>query len=56
MAGMQVTEAIKFFTHSGELCINKFMLFDGLSSRIEIMDLERDHNCIACSRLLLCDQ
>jgi molybdopterin/thiamine biosynthesis adenylyltransferase len=50
MAGVQATEAIKFITNSGELCINKFMFFDGLSSRIEIMDLERDHNCIACSR------
>jgi len=50
MAGLQATEAIKFFTNSGELCINKFMFFDGLSGRIDTIDLERGHNCIACSR------
>ena len=50
MAGLQATEAIKIFTNSGDLCINKFMFFDGLTCRIEIMDIERDHNCIACSQ------
>ena len=50
MAGMQATEAIKYFTNSGELCINKFTFFDGLSGRTDFMDLEKAPNCIACAR------
>ena len=50
LAGLQATEAIKFFTNSGELCINMIKFFDGLSGRIDTMDLEKDPNCIACSR------
>lgn len=49
MAGLQATEAIKFFTGSGELCINRFMSFDGLAGILESMKLEKDQNCIACS-------
>ena len=52
LAGLQATETIKFFTNSGELCINKFMFFDGLSTTLDAMILERDHNCIACSKYL----
>ena len=49
MAGLQATEAVKFFTNSGELCINKFLSFDGLSGSFETMSFEKDPNCIACS-------
>ncbi len=51
LAGLQATEVIKFFTNSGELCINTIKFFDGLSGRIDTMDLKKDPNCIACSRL-----
>lgn len=50
LAGMQATEAIKYFTHSGELCTNKLKFFDGLTGVIDSVSLEKDDNCIACSR------
>lgn len=55
IAGLQATEAIKFFTNCGELCAGRLKFFDGLCGVIDTVNLERDDRCIACSRQLLRD-
>lgn len=49
IAGFQATEAIKYFSGIGELCAGRLKFYDGLSGVIDIVNLERDDRCIACS-------
>ncbi len=49
IAGLQATEAIKYFIDSSELCDGKLNFFDGLAAVIDTVHLVKDNNCIACS-------
>ncbi len=49
LGGLQAMEAIKFFTSSGDLCVNRLKFFDGLTGEIDTVRLEKDNNCMACS-------
>ncbi|WP_136796354.1 MULTISPECIES: HesA/MoeB/ThiF family protein [Desulfosediminicola] len=49
VAGLQATEVVKYLTRSGELCTNRFVVFDGLNCTMENFEFEQVNNCIACS-------
>jgi molybdopterin-synthase adenylyltransferase len=49
---IQATEAIKYLTGTGELLSNKLLLWDGLKSSIDIIDMARDPMCIDCRDLV----
>jgi adenylyltransferase/sulfurtransferase len=45
---VQANEAIKYLTEIGELLDGKLLLWDGLTSRTEILEVQRDPKCPAC--------
>lgn len=49
LGSYQATEAIKYLSGIGELCINKMMFFDLLTNTIELFDIEKNPACVACS-------
>lgn len=49
---IQANEAIKYLTGTGELLSGKLLLWDGLKSSMETIDLERDPRCVDCGGLI----
>jgi len=49
---IQANEAIKYLTGAGELLTGKLLLWDGLKSSMETIDLEKDPQCIDCGGLV----
>jgi molybdopterin/thiamine biosynthesis adenylyltransferase len=45
---VQANEAIKYLTEIGELLDGKLLLWDGLTSRTEILEVQRDPKCPEC--------
>ena len=45
---VQANEAIKYLTEVGELLDGKLLLWDGLTSRTEILEIQRDPKCPEC--------
>jgi molybdopterin-synthase adenylyltransferase len=45
---VQANEAIKYLTEVGELLDGKLLLWDGLTSRTEILEVQRDPKCPEC--------
>lgn len=45
---VQANEAIKYLTEVGELLDGKLLLWDGLASRTEILEVQRDPKCPEC--------
>jgi adenylyltransferase/sulfurtransferase len=49
IAAIQVTEVIKYLTGIGELLIDRFLVYDGLSLRFSEIKVSRDPSCRCCS-------
>ncbi len=47
---VQATEALKFLTGTGQLLTNRLLLWDGLTSQVEEVCVDRDPACPACSK------
>jgi adenylyltransferase/sulfurtransferase len=45
---IQATEAIKYIVGVGDLLSGKLLLWDGLTSQTEIVQVERNINCQDC--------
>ncbi len=45
---IQATEAIKYLTGTGDLLAGKLLIWDGLKTSMETIDLERDPRCRDC--------
>ena len=48
---VQATEALKFLTGTGKLLTNRLFLWDGLTTQVEEICLERDPACQACGKI-----
>lgn len=48
---IQANEAIKYLTGTGELLAGKLLTWDGLRSTTDILDVERNSQCIDCAGL-----
>lgn len=48
---IQATEAIKYITGTGELLAGKLLLWDGLKTSMETIDVTRDPGCRDCGSL-----
>ena len=49
IGSMQALETIKYFTGIGDLFINRFMLFNGLTGCFQELKVKADPHCPACS-------
>ena len=47
---VQATEALKFLTGTGELLTNRLFLWDGLTTHVEEICVEKDPACPACCK------
>jgi molybdopterin-synthase adenylyltransferase len=47
---VQVTEALKYLTGTGELLTNRLFLWDGLTTHVEEICVEKDPECLACGK------
>ena len=45
---IQATEVIKYFLGMGELLLDRFLIYDGLSMRFTEVRLKKDPNCCEC--------
>lgn len=45
---IQTTEAIKYIVGIGELLTNRLLLFDGLTTRFEMVSIKKNPNCPDC--------
>ena len=50
IGAIQATEAVKYLTGLGELLVNRVLVYDALSMRVETYSIERDPCCISCSK------
>jgi molybdopterin/thiamine biosynthesis adenylyltransferase len=48
VAGLQVTEVIKYLTGLGQLLTNRFLIYDGLNMRFAEIQVLRDTGCQHC--------
>jgi adenylyltransferase/sulfurtransferase len=48
---IQANEAIKYLTGSGELLAGKLLIWDGLKSSLETLEVERNPRCKDCGSL-----
>ncbi|MCU0629871.1 MAG: HesA/MoeB/ThiF family protein [Methanoregulaceae archaeon] len=48
---IQANEVIKYLLGTGELLENRLLIWDGLHSILEEINVERDQSCIECSQL-----
>jgi adenylyltransferase/sulfurtransferase len=48
IAGIQVTEVIKYLTDIGQLLTNRFLVYDGLNMRFAEINVSPDPNCKHC--------
>jgi molybdopterin/thiamine biosynthesis adenylyltransferase len=49
IASIQATEVIKYIVGVGDLLENRFLIVDGLHTKVEEMELERTPGCEICS-------
>jgi adenylyltransferase/sulfurtransferase len=47
---VQATEALKYLTGTGELLTNRLFLWDGLTTHVEEICVEKDPECAACGK------
>ena len=48
VAGLQVTEVIKYLTGMGQLLTDRFLIYDGLNMRFAEIQVSRDPHCSHC--------
>ncbi len=49
VAMIQATEVIKYFTGIGQLLLNRYLIYDGVTMSFHIIKLKRDPNCHVCA-------